>query len=62
MLRTRNYDKWLAKQMARRQSMTGWDGHVGEYHARRRENKYNSKGLSFARKTHGRHPNQNFLK
>jgi hypothetical protein len=62
MLRTRNYDRWFAKQMARRQAMIGWDSHSGEYHSPRRNNKYGSKGWQYVRKSHGRHPNQNFLK
>lgn len=56
MLRTRNYDHWMAKQNARHEAMRGWDGHKGEYHGVRRPLKYTSRGMKYARMSFGRRP------
>ena len=62
MLRTRDYDKWLRKQIAREEAMSGWNAQKGYFHNPRRSKKYVSRGKMYARKAFGRHPNANFLK
>lgn len=62
MLRTRDYDKWWKKQMARKESQNGWNMEKGYFHNPRRSEKYLSRGKMYARKSFGRHPNANFLK
>lgn len=62
MLQTRDITKWRDKQFRREESMSGWNMQNGYYHNPRRSKKYASRGKMWARLTHGRHPNQSFLK
>lgn len=62
MLRTRNYDRWAHKQLARHESMAGWNLHSGEFHTERRQPSFGTKGLGYARKSFGRRPFATFGK
>jgi hypothetical protein len=62
MLRTRNYDRWLNKQVARHESMVGWNPQGGALHMNRREPTFSTKGVGFARKSFGRRPFSTFGK
>ena len=62
MLQGRYVKNREEKQQAREESMSGWDMQHGYFHNPRRSKKYASRGKMWARLTHGRHPNQSFLK
>lgn len=62
MLRTRNFNRWMHKQISRHESQVGWDTHHGEFHRRRRNPTFMSKGVGYSRKSFGRRPFATFGK